>query len=75
MCYASLGICGTGNTNSFPGTSHGTFKPTSNVKLYDSHMAHAFEFWGFFEPTQQWIGNPGRTGTALCGPQSDPICV
>lgn len=74
LCYAGLNTCGSGNTNSFPGTSHGTFKPTSNAYLYDSHMAHAFELWGFFEPLQEWVGDPGRTGTALCGPKSNPGC-
>jgi hypothetical protein len=61
LCYAGLNICGSGNTNSFPGTSHGTFKPTSNVHLYDSHMAHGLVFWGFFEPLQKWQGDPPTT--------------
>jgi hypothetical protein len=75
LCYHSAEICGTANTPSFAGTSHGRFLTTSSVDLYGDRLAHAFELWAFFEPTGKWVGNPGRTGTATCAEKPDRACV
>jgi hypothetical protein len=75
LCYHSAEVCGTGNTPSFPGISHGPFFPSSRVELYGDRLAHAFELWAFFEPTGKWVGNPGRTGTATCAEAPDRACV
>jgi hypothetical protein len=75
LCHNSAEICGTANTRSFPGNASGKFSPTSSVSLYGDRLAHAFELWAFFEPTGQWVGNPGRTGTAACAEEPDRACV
>jgi hypothetical protein len=75
LCYHSAEVCGTDNTPSFAGTSHGRFLTTSSVELYGDRLAHAFELWAFFEPTGKSIGNPGRTGTATCAERPDRACV
>jgi hypothetical protein len=75
LCHQSAEVCGTDNAPSFPGTSHGTFLAISSVFLYGDRLAHAFELWGFFEPTGKWVGNPGRTGTATCAEKPDRTCV
>jgi hypothetical protein len=75
LCHNSAEVCGTANAPSFTGNASGKFSPTSSVSLYGDRLAHAFELWAFFEPTGQWVGNPGRTGTAACAEEPDRACV
>ena len=75
LCYSSAEVCGAGNTRQFSGNSHGTFLATSRGYLYGERVAHAFDLWAFFEPTEQWVPSPGRTGTATCAEKPDTACV
>jgi hypothetical protein len=69
LCYRGLEECGTANTRNLNGNSHGTFNPTSNVKLSrGSKVTHAFSLWARFTPTARYYNSNAKTGTATCSP-------
>jgi hypothetical protein len=75
LCYGHADVCGHHDTENFKGSSSGTFYPESDVHLYGDRLAHAFELWAYSTQTGEFVGDPGRTGTALCEERPETACV
>ncbi len=68
FCFNSEQECGTGNTPNFFGNSSGTFNMTSSKDLHNSRIRHAFVFWAYFVPNNQWTPDEAKTWKGICKP-------
>jgi len=69
FCFNSEQECGTGNTPNFFGNSSGTFNMTSSKDLHNSRIRHAFVFWAYFVPNNQWTPDEAKTWKGICKPR------
>lgn len=68
--YASETECGTDNTGSWSTSTSNSFYTYCNTTLYNSRNTTAVEFWAHLVPTDQYIGDQAKDGTAVCQPES-----
>lgn len=75
--FSSYTECGTDNTESYSTSTSNQFTTNCNSVLWNSKNTTAVEFWGHFVPTDQYVGDQARDGTAQCMPEStdDPVCL
>jgi hypothetical protein len=75
LCFAVQRECGSANTKSFGGSTHGYFDMKSDGALYHSRVTHAITLWGLFIRNGRYYNDDAKTGTAFCADKPDTYCT
>lgn len=75
LCFAVERECGSANTKSFGGSTHGYFDMKSDGELFHSRVTHAITLWGLFIRNGRYYNDDAKTGTAFCADKPDTYCT
>jgi hypothetical protein len=75
MVYSGLDQCGTANTSDINANGNGLFYPTCSQTTYGYLLTHGFHLWGYLIPTEAFVPDQARTGSARCAGSPDTYCT